>query len=95
MQVKNGTRTINEVRAEDGLEPVPWGDEPWQSDTLIQPTDAAAAREHAQGVAELAAKKPTPDADETPAKDEPKVKDRALWDRFGRALEQLEAEIAA
>lgn len=94
MDVKNGTRTINEVRAERGEEPVDWGDEPWFSNTLIQPTDAAQAREHAQGVAELAAKKPEPDADETPGKDE-KPADRAMWDRFGRALDALETEIAA
>jgi len=24
-----GVRTINEMRAEEGLPPVPWGDEPW------------------------------------------------------------------
>jgi hypothetical protein len=24
-----GVRTINEMRREEGLEPVPWGDEPW------------------------------------------------------------------
>lgn len=87
MAVKNGTRTINEVRAEDGLDPVAWGDEPWFPQTQIQPTDAAAAREHAQGIAEKTAEKPVAPPVES--------KDRAMWDRFGRALEALETEIAA
>lgn len=29
-QLQSGVRTVNEVREEDGLEPVPWGDEPFQ-----------------------------------------------------------------
>lgn len=45
MAVKNGTKTINEARAEEGLEPVDWGDEPWLANTLTQPTAAAEARE--------------------------------------------------
>ena len=95
MQLKNGFLSINEARAADGLEPVEWGDEPWFPQTLIQPTAAAEAREHAQGIAEKVADKPvaappgkTPDKDEKPA-------DRAMWDRFGRALDQLEREVAA
>lgn len=32
-----GVVTINEERAEDGLEPVEWGDKPWLSYTLAQP----------------------------------------------------------
>ncbi len=30
-------RTINEVRADDGLPPVKWGDLPWMASTLVQP----------------------------------------------------------
>ena len=80
---------MKKTRADNGLEPVPWGDEPWLPQTLIQPTDAAAAREQAATLAETtAAAKTEPKTDEKPA-------DRAMWDRFGRALTALESEIAA
>lgn len=39
VRVKNGTATINEARAEDGYEPVPWGHEPWLASTLRQPSE--------------------------------------------------------
>lgn len=87
MQLKNGFITINEAREEEGLEPVEWGDEPWFPGTLMQPTAAAEAREHAQGIAEKAAENPKPAPGEKT--------DRAMWDRFGRALTALETEIAA
>jgi hypothetical protein len=29
LKLKYGVVTINEVRGEDGLPPVPWGDAPW------------------------------------------------------------------
>lgn len=41
-------RTINEVRAEMNLAPVPYGDEPWMAGTLKQPTMLAEA--HQQGL---------------------------------------------
>lgn len=87
MQIKNGTRYINETRADDGLDPVEWGDEPWFPSTQMQPTAAAEAREHAQGVAEKAAAQPRPAAGDPEKK--------RLWDRFGRVLEQIEMESAA
>jgi len=37
--LKTGARTINDVRAEMGEEPVGWGDEPWLPSTLRQPSE--------------------------------------------------------
>ena len=89
MQLKNGFLSINEARADDGLEPVEWGDEPWLPNTLMQPTAAAEAREQAASLAETAAAAKTEPADKT----DEKPTDRAMWDRFGRALTALETEI--
>jgi len=36
--LKSGYKTINEERADDGLDPVPWGDEPWFPINLYQPS---------------------------------------------------------
>ena len=58
MAVKNGTKTINQVLADDGETPVAWGDEPWLPGTLVQPSTAAANREHAQMIAQKMADKP-------------------------------------
>jgi phage portal protein BeeE len=55
MKLKNGTVTINEDRAENGLPAVAWGDEPWQSNTLVQPSTAAEDRDRKQVAAETMA----------------------------------------
>lgn len=34
-QLQSGVRTINEIREEDGLEPVPWGDEPFNMEAYV------------------------------------------------------------
>jgi HK97 family phage portal protein len=39
IKIKNGSKLINEARAEDGDEPVAWGDEPWLASTLRQPSE--------------------------------------------------------
>ncbi len=94
LQLKNGQKTINQVNADEGDDPVPWGDEPWLPDTLIQPTAAAQAREHAQGLAEQAAEKPEPDGDEEPdpkpASQEDEQGDRAFWKTFFAARDALD-----
>lgn len=38
LAVKNGTMTINQANADNGLPPVPWGDEPWLPNTMSQPS---------------------------------------------------------
>ena len=43
MYLDRGVMVINEVRAEDGLEPVPWGDKPWLPMTL-SPVDESTDR---------------------------------------------------
>ena|GEM_PF-822701 len=43
--LKYGYKTINECRTEEGLEPVPWGDEPWFAFNLVQPSAAGTAGE--------------------------------------------------
>jgi phage portal protein BeeE len=93
MKLKNGSLVINEARADDGLPPVEWGDEPWLPQTLIQPTAAAEAREAAQAAADKAAEQPKPDPAGDPAADD--ESSRALRDRLGRALDLIEEEIAA
>jgi phage portal protein BeeE len=66
MQLKNGERVINEVRLEDGYDRVPWGDEPWMSNTLVQPSVAAEDREHSRTLAEQIANRPAePEPEET------------------------------
>lgn len=48
LDLKNGSRTINEVRTARGDEPVEWGDEPWFPTSLVQPSTAAESREQAR-----------------------------------------------
>ncbi len=43
--LKNGTHTINDVRLELGYEAVEYGDEPWLSNTLVQPSTAEEQRQ--------------------------------------------------
>lgn len=40
-ELRTGTLTINEVRYEEGREPVAWGDEPWIPGSLSQPSSEA------------------------------------------------------
>ena len=98
MKVKNGTATINEARENDGLEPVDWGDEPWLSSSLTQPSAAAEDREAKAKLAaaipkpgEAPAKpepEPAPDETETPTEDEQRSAD--LDRRLARVLDLLE-----
>ena len=41
LNISSGIQTINEARAEMGMEPVPWGDAWWASMTLLPVTDTA------------------------------------------------------
>jgi len=52
LYLKNGTKTINEVRTELGDKPVAWGDEPWLPGTLIQPSTMQAREDRAATQAE-------------------------------------------
>jgi HK97 family phage portal protein len=47
VQIKNGSLLINEARGEEGLPPVAWGDEPWFSRSLVQPSAMEEDRERA------------------------------------------------
>jgi phage portal protein BeeE len=99
IRVGAGLKTINEERAEEGLPPVAWGDEPWLPQTLVQPSVAEEMRQARQAAREalVAAKTPQPDAEETPDRVDTKVDgadDARSWERFGRALELLERELA-
>ncbi|WP_422924477.1 phage portal protein [Singulisphaera sp. PoT] len=102
MKLKNGSMVINDVLAEDGLDPVPWGYEPWLPSTLTQPSIAAQQREQAQANAEAAAKqlgqaKPgqqDDDQEDDEDDDEGEAK-RSLYSRLGRVLEQLERSAGA
>ncbi len=104
MQVKNGTLTINEARKEDGREDVEWGDEPWFSQTMIQPTalaDANEAKKAASQAALASLASGTVDPSSPPG-DAPGVKPggpeedpakRELMDRLTRALDVIEREL--
>ena len=48
MYLRNGTYEINEVRGKLGLEPRPWGEEPWIQIALTQPSIAQWQREQGQ-----------------------------------------------
>ena len=77
MKLKNGTLTINEDRSEHGLPAVAWGDEPWQSNALIQPSTAAeevasGSRKAAETMAaQLASGAVKPDPEEVDDEGEP------------------------
>lgn len=43
--LKNGYKTINEIRAENGLDKVPWGNEPWFPISMTQPSVSEIERE--------------------------------------------------
>lgn len=95
MKVKNGTATINEARENDGLEPVPYGDEPWQSNSLIQPSAAAEERENKAKLAAALPKPgdPPPKPGAEPAADEtgePDAQERSIDRRLARVLDLLE-----
>jgi phage portal protein BeeE len=94
MELKNGKRTINEGRAECNLPPVPWGNEPWFPNTLVQPSQAAADRERQAKLDEQAAKSPPkPDPNETPDPGEDTVDDAKRSFLLGQ-LAQLVGQLA-
>lgn len=108
MKLKNGSMVVNEAREEDGRESVPWGDEPWQSSTLVQPSQAAEDRENNRKLAEQMAAKPEKPADEEepkpgteqkPAEEKPKDEDeelqRSLLARLDRITRRWETRLEA
>jgi phage portal protein BeeE len=76
MKVKNGTLTINEVRAEDGLDPVEWGDEPWFPSTMVQPSKA-----EERAAADAALKHKALDAKQAPPGGDPAADTAAAGER--------------
>lgn len=98
MRVKNGSMTINQYKEIEGEDPVPWGDEPWFLNTMVQPSllalQAQAALELTQAQAE--APEPHPDPIETPSDVEPVEADSGKlrgWDQVTRTLELMEHEL--
>jgi HK97 family phage portal protein len=55
MAVKNGTMTINQANADNGLPPVEWGDEPWLQNTMSQPSKIRELNDATIAAATLAA----------------------------------------
>lgn len=70
--LKSGVTTINEERADDMREPVPWGDKPWMSTNLVEggikPSDVQPNKE---AVGRVKPDKTKPDKTK-PVEDEPK-----------------------
>lgn len=107
MKLKNGSMVINESREEDGRESVSYGDEPWQSSTLVQPTAAAEEREKNRQLAEQIANKPAaeeepkpvPDPEEEPPAEKPAQEDdelqRTLLARLDRITRRWETRLEA
>lgn len=108
MKVKNGTATINEAREDDGMGGVEWGDEPWLSSTLQQPSQQQAKHELAidqqkQGIDQGADKHQMAKEQHGVAlkqsekdlavKDEGKEKDVRTWDQVGRVLNMIERDL--
>lgn len=90
MYLKAGALTINEVRNDLGRESVPWGDEPWLTGTLQQPSTGAEQRQLANERADRLASQPPPalpgqdqDGDESDESDESDEADEADDDRPG------------
>lgn len=106
LNAKAGKITINEERAEEGMHPVPWGDEPWFPQTLVQPSAAAEMRQQRQAArdAMVAAAQqgphPTvePDPAEVPEREPVEVQadagERALETQLGRVLSLIEVDLA-
>lgn len=64
--VSNGLKTINEVRDENGMEAVPWGDEPWFAQTLIQPSQQQEKHELGLETAQTLAKQGVQEQKQSP-----------------------------
>lgn len=109
MQLKNGSITIDQANEESQWPPVPWGKEPWMSNTLIQPSMAQKNHEvglvAAQaGVDALNSKADGSNSDndeetgkqpaEKFSKDDKSNEKRSIDMMIDRALDRLEAELA-
>lgn len=70
IKLVNGSATINEARADEGADPVEWGDEPWLSSSLRQPSEA---RPEPPAPAAMPGEKPPAKSEDKPepADDEP------------------------
>jgi HK97 family phage portal protein len=99
MQVKSGLRTINQINAEDGIDPVPYGDEPWLDSKLVQPSEAArrqavtetAAATAAEALANKPAMPEEPGTEEEPSKPDPAADaERSLMRRLDRTLRRID-----
>lgn len=94
MGLKNGTATVNEVRAEQGLPPVEGGDEPLVSKGLVRLRDTAADPEPEPEPPPATAPTTEPGGDEPPSPDdrddEQADTERAILDRLTRFLDRLD-----
>lgn len=105
--IKNGSLTINERRTKRGLAEVPWGDEPWFSNTVTQPSELEEQRQQAQAQAEQATmtpadegpgeEPPEPPAEESPAgaqDDDDEKPEKALHPEIAATLRMVRDELA-
>lgn len=100
--IKNGTKTINQANLDNNMPPVAWGDEPWQSNTLIQPSQAAElaaqqAEAHAAGLDNMAAETAATAAgdDDDEQDDDEKAQRSALLLRAKRLLRRISRDLPA
>lgn len=95
MKIKNGTATPNEARLDEDEEVVPWGDEPWMPNTLVQPSQSAA--NHEAGLAAqqgaLDALKSEKNGKNEKDSEESAVKDESTQRRLERILSMIEEDL--
>jgi phage portal protein BeeE len=90
MKIRNTSALINEARADDGLPPVEWGDEPFKTGPAAEPGEDEKAKDQGKSKAKTkdGESKAKPDADEEPKDDE----ERKFLSTATRVLETLERE---
>jgi phage portal protein BeeE len=74
MQIKNGRRTVNEIRDDAGETSVPYGNEPWYSGSLRQPSQITAQAGEVLKKLQAPPPAPTPPPGEDAGKVEPEPK---------------------
>ena len=93
MNLKNGRITINQANEESPYEPVAWGDEPWISGTLVQPSMATEKHEQGMESAKAGAEALKAKAENPQAEDQPPKQDQETSRRIARVLRLVEARM--
>ena len=93
MQIKNGRKTINEIRDEDGEPPVAYGNEPWLSGAARQPSQIIAQAGEVLKRLQAPPPAPAPSGGENSDQAEPAVKPEEPEDDAERKLNRLALKV--